>query len=40
MVEKYYFPFFISVHMKFQVVISTGGIFENIIFAALQDISS
>ena len=33
-----HYPIFISVHMKPQVVLSTGGIFETIFIAALQAI--
>ena len=34
------FTFFISVYMKFQVVLSIGGIFETVFIAELQDIPS
>ena len=34
------FPYFISVQMKYQVVISTGVIFETIFITALQAIPS
>ena len=38
MLSNCYFPIFISVHIKFQAVLSTGGIFETIFFPALQAI--
>ena len=35
-----YYPIFLSVHMEFKVVLSTGNILETIFIASLQDIPS